>query len=416
MADEVIKCPNCGFEIPISEVLTHQIRDQLKSELEVGIRKKEAELQARAKKLGQEKAEIDEQINSRLKEQMAKIQAQALEKAGEKFGIELNDLKNQVTEKNRLIAESQKMELELRKQQRELEEKARAQELEIARKLDAEREKIKQETMAQFSEQHRLKDAEREKTIKDLQQDLEAAQRKASQGSMQLQGEVLELDLERDLKSAFPFDEIQEVPKGIRGADVIQKVYDSTHQPCGTILWEAKRTKNWSDAWLQKLKDDQRELGADVAVLVTEVLPKNVESFGLLDGIWVARHNLKVALATALRHQLMQVAFARQGAIGKGEKMEMLYEYLSGPEFRQQIEAIVETFTTMKLQLDKEKRVMTKLWKEREKQIQRMDNNTVKMYGSMRGIIGASLPEVELLKLGPGESGQLGDGSEPEEI
>ncbi|MCP4646925.1 MAG: DUF2130 domain-containing protein [bacterium] len=288
-----------------------------------------------------------------------------------------------------------------------MEEGKKALELDVARKLDAERGKIKQETLEQFSEQHRLKDAEREKTIKDLQQALEEAQRKASQGSMQLQGEVLELDLEEILKSTFPFDYIQEVPKGIRGADVIQNVYDSTQKPCGVILWEAKRTKSWSDAWLQKLKDDQRELGADVAVLITEVMPKNLETFGLLEGVWVVSHNFAMALAVALRHQLMEVAFARQGAVGKDEKMEMIYEYLSGPEFRQRIEAIVETFTLMNSQLEKEKRAMARIWKEREKHIQRITNSTVQMYGSMRGIIGASLPEVELLELSPAEPKQL---------
>ncbi|NQT71652.1 MAG: DUF2130 domain-containing protein [Chloroflexi bacterium] len=407
MAEDTIKCPNCGFVIPISEALTHQIQDRLKIEMEAGVKKREAELLEKERKLSQARAGIDEQVAIRLKAEMTKIQAQAAQKAEEKVKVELEDLKVQVTEKEKKIAEAQKLELEIRKRQRELEEKEKAQELEFARKLDAEKDKIKQESMKQFSEEHRLKDAEREKTIKDLQLALEEAQRKASQGSMQLQGEVLELDLENLLRSSFPFDEIKEVPKGIRGADVIQDVYDSTHKPCGTILWEAKRTKNWSDAWIQKLKDDQREIGADIAVIITEAMPKDTENLSLMNGVWVTRHSLAIGLATAIRQQLIEVTFARQGAAGKGEKMEVLYEYLSGPEFRQRIEAIVETFTMMNAQLDREKRAMTKIWKEREKQIERITLNTANMYGAMRGIIGASLPEVELLELGPIEPRQL---------
>lgn len=401
MAEDTIKCPNCGFVIPISEALTHQIQDRLKIEMEAGVKKREAELLEKEKKLSQAKAGIDEQVAMRLKAEMTKIQTQAVQKAEEKVKVELEDLKVQVTEKEKKIAEAQKLELEIRKRQRELEEKEKAQELEFARKLDAEKDKIKQEAMQQFSEEHRLKDAEREKTIKDLQLSLEEAQRKASQGSMQLQGEVLELDLENLLISSFPFDEIKEVPKGIRGADVIQNVYDSTRKPCGTILWEAKRTKNWSDGWVQKLKDDQREIGADIAVIITEAMPKDTENLSLMNGVWVTRHSLAIGLATAIRQQLIEVAFARQGAVGKGEKMDVLYEYLSGPEFRQRIEAIVEAFTMMNAQLDREKRAMTKIWKEREKQIERITLNTANMYGAMRGIIGASLPEVELLELGP---------------
>ena len=397
MAEEVIKCPNCGIDIPISEVLTHQIKDRLKSE-------SEAELIAEKKRL-----------NEVFKEEKAKIQVEAEKKAGEKIGVELEDLKCQVAEKERKISEAQELELKMRKQQRELEEKAKAQELEIARKLDAEREKIKQEASAQFSEQHRLKDAERDKTIKDLQQALEEAQRKASQGSMQLQGEVLELDLENLLRSTFPFDEILEVPKGIQGADVIHKVYNSNHKPCGIILWEAKRTKSWSDGWLQKLKDDQRELGADVAVIITEAMPKEVEDFAPVSGVWVTRFSLAMGLATALRQQLIEVAFARQGAEGKGEKMEVLYDYFSGSEFRQKIEAIVETYSMMQAQLDREKRAMAKIWKEREKQNSRIIANTAQVYGAVRGIIGASLPELELLELGPVETSQLEAGLESEE-
>ncbi len=414
MADEIVKCPRCGAQIPISEVLTHQIRDRLKEEMEVGVRKQEAALAEREKKLTEAKAAIDQQVALKLKAEIGRIQTQEAKKVEDRIKTELEDLKSQVAEKEKKITEARQAELELRKKTRELEERKQTIELEMARKMDAEREKVRQEALGKFVEEHRLKDAEKDKVIRDLRQALEDAQRKAAQGSMQTQGEVQELDLENILKSAFPFDEIREVPKGIRGADAIQQIFDSTRKPCGVILWEAKHTKNWSDAWIQKLKDDQREIGADVAVLVTEAMPKDVQHFGLVNGVWVTQFNLAIGLATALREHLTEVTFAKLGAMGKSEKMEVLYDYLSGPEFAQKINAMVETFDMMQKQLEKEKRAMERIWKEREKHIQRISLNTCRMYGDMKGIIGASLPEVPLLELGPVEPRQLEAGFEDE--
>ncbi|MDD5093902.1 MAG: DUF2130 domain-containing protein [Dehalococcoidia bacterium] len=414
MADEIVKCPNCGFNIPISEVLTHQIRDRLKSELESGVRKREASLLEREKQLSQAQKTVEEQVAAKLKTEISRVHIQEARKIEDRVKVELDDLKCQVAEKEKRIAEHREAELELRKKARELEERKQAFELEMTRKMDTERDQVKQEALSKFTEEHRLKDAEKEKLIRDLKQALEDAQRRAAQGSMQTQGEVQELDLENILKTAFPFDDIQPVPKGIRGADVVQNVFDSHHKPCGIILWEAKHTKHWSDAWLQKLKDDQREIGANISVLVTEAMPKEVEGFSLMDGVWVTRFNLSIGLATALRANLVDLAFARTAEVGKNEKMEALYQYLSGPEFSQKIRAIGETFDMMQQQLSKEKRAMEKIWKEREKHIQRIAINTARMYGDMRGIIGASLPEVAVLELGPIEPRRLESGLEDE--
>lgn len=399
--DEIIKCPNCGFEIAISKVLTVQIRERLKSELETEVRKKEAELLKREKQLSQAKASIDEQVAEKLKAETAKIQSQAQQEATNKLKLEMEDLKAQVVEKDKKISEVRRAELELRKQQRKVVEAKEELELKVARTIDEEREKIKQDVFNKFSEEHRLKDAEKDKVIQDLHNALEEAKQKAEQGSTERQGVVLEKVLENELREAFPYDDIQPVQKGKSGADIIQNVFDSTNKPCGIILWEAKSTKHWSDSWVQKLKGDQREISADIAVIATKAMPKDIDNFSLRDGVWVTRFNLVIGLATALRQQLIDVTFARQGAVGKNEKMEALYQYLSGPEFRQKVEAIVETFEMMQAQLDKEKRAMAKIWKEREKQIQRITTNTVGMYGDMRGIIGASLPEIKSLELGP---------------
>lgn len=406
MALETVKCPNCGFAIEVSAAVTASIREQLRSEFEADARKKEralsqlkAQLDEKEQRLTREKQSIDEEVSQKLKEQLAKVRAEAEKAAAERLTVEIADAKAQIQDKDKKIAAAHKVELDLRKKARELEERQGELELEVARKVDSEREKIRQDALKAFAEEHRLKDLEKEKVIQDLRKALEDAKRKAEQGSMQTQGEVLELDLENQLASSFPFDQIEPVPKGVRGADVVHRVLNSAHHPCGIIVWESKHTKNWSDGWIQKLKDDQRAIGGDIAVIVTEAMPKDLDNFGFLEGVWVTNPIVAIGLGTALRRHLIDVAFARRASEGKSEKMEALYGYLSGPEFRQKVEAIVETFTIMQAQLEKERRAMTKIWNEREKQIQRIVTNTVGMYGDMRGIIGASLPEIRSLEL-----------------
>ena len=211
----------------------------------------------------------------------------------------------------------------------------------MTRKLDAEREKLKEEIEKRLNEQHRFKDLEKEKLIEAMKNQIEELKRKAEQGSQQLQGEVLEIELEELLNKNFPYDTIMPVPKGLRGADVIQNVCTPSGQQCGTIIWESKRTKAWSDAWIDKLKEDQREAKSDIAVIVSIALPKDMTGIGQINGVWVTDFTLAIGLAEALRVTLIEVAKTKTSAEGKSSKMEMLYEYLSGPEFRQQIEGIV---------------------------------------------------------------------------
>ncbi len=282
---------------------------------------------------------------------------------------------------------------------RELEEQKTKIELEVTRRIDAEREKIKQQALEILTEEHRLKDLEKDKLINDMRKTIEDLKRKSEQGSMQTQGEVLELDFEEFLKTKFPSDDISPVPKGMRGADILQKVYSRSGQYCGSIIWETKRTKSWSNAWIQKLKDDQREVKAEIAVLATEAMPKDINTFEQIDGVWVTNLTLAGSLAVALRTGLIKVAQARNAAISKDEKMEVLYKYLSGPEFKQKIEAIVEAFKSMKEDLEQEKRAIMRIWNKREKEIERVITNTVGMYGDMQGIIGSSMPKIKMLDL-----------------
>lgn len=412
MSDQTITCPYCGKEIPLTETLSHQIKEGLQREFELKARERELELAKRENLLAEEmkiledsKKSIDQQVFQKLQSERTKVKLEVRKEVESAVRVELKDLQEQNVEKERKLAEALKSELEFRKKIRELDELRKNQELEIVRKLDEERKLIFEKARKEAGEENRLKLLEKEKQLEDTKKALDEAKRKAHQGSMQTQGEVLELDLESVLRAQFPVDEIQPVPKGIKGADIAQKVHNRSGHYCGTILWESKHTKAWNDGWLSKLKDDQREIKAEIAVLVTETLPKGIESFGQIEGVWVTSFLLSIALASVLRTGLIELAQHKLSIVGKSEKMEVLYNYLSGQEFRQRIEAIVESFKSMKEDLDQEKRAMIKMWSKREKQIERIVNNTVGMYGDMQGIIGASLPQIKSL--------ELIDGTEP---
>ncbi|MBI4949402.1 MAG: DUF2130 domain-containing protein [Deltaproteobacteria bacterium] len=407
MPDQTIKCPHCSREIPLTETLSSQIKEGVRKEFEDKARARELELKkredalvGRAREVEEEKRSLEESIAKRLAVQKAKLVEGAERKAKEDFVVELKNLKDENDEKARLLAEARGKELELRKQARELEEAKKTVELDVARRIDAEREKIRLSTIEMFSEEHRLRDFEKEKKIADMQKMIDELKRKSEQGSQQAQGEALELDLESLLKSRFPVDSIEPVPKGMRGADILQKVYTRTGVYCGSIAWESKRTKAWNDEWISKLKEDQLEVRAETAVIVTETLPKGVASFSQMDGVWVTAIPLAGALAEALRVSLIQVALSRLSAEGKNEKMESIYYYLTGTEFRQKVEAIVEAFKAMQEDLDAEKRLMNKNWAKREKQIEKVMMNTLRMYGDVQGISGKSLPELKSLDSG----------------
>jgi len=416
MADQTITCPYCNREIALTETLSRQMRESVRKEFEAqalekeaALKKREDQLVAMGRRIEEDKKAAEETLARRLAVEKARIAAEEAKKAKEATDTEVKDLKERIAAKEAEAEQARAFEIELRKERQKFEDDKKRFELDVQRRLDAEREQIKRSTLDMFTEEHRLKDSEKDKMINDLKKNLDELKRKVEQGSMQIQGEVLEEELEELLKARFPVDVIEPVPKGIRGADILQKVYTRGGQHCGTIVWELKRTKAWSDDWISKLKDDQREVRADVAVLVSEALPKEVTAFKSVDGVWVSAIPLAVSLAEALRMGLMDVAKSRISAVGKNEKMEAMYNYLCGPEFRQKIEAIVEGFRTMREDLEKEKKWFVKSWAKREKQIERVVMNTVKMYGDMQGIIGASLPELASLELGEG-------GEEDEEL
>jgi hypothetical protein len=370
MSETLITCPNCGHRFAVSEVLTAQL-----------------------------KADVESRLRADHEARLRRAVEQARAGAREQSALELKDLQAQLDESREKARQAQEAELALRKEKAALEERQRELDLEVARKLDAEKGKLEESVRKAVGEREVLKLKEKDKQIEELKNLLEEARRKSEQGSQELQGEVLELDIQAALEARFPRDAIKPVPKGARGADLIQEVRNGAGQACGSIVWETKNTKHWQPAWLDKLKEDQRAVAANLAVLVSVALPEGMGEFGQVDGVWIASLRAWPALAVALREQLIQVAFAHAASEGKHEKMELLYRYLAGDQFRQRVQGIVEAFTALQDQLNRERRAMERQWKEREKQIERVILNTVGMYGEMSGILGGSLPEIPALTL-----------------
>ena len=383
--DQTITCPDCGAQIPLTKALSEQVEHKLKHQLE----KQKAEFEVKLK----EKFEL--QISAEKK----KMWQLAQEKATEKQQKELFDLQEQLKENSKRLEESEKNELTLRKKARELEEKEKNSELEMARKMDEERKKIIEETKKQESEQQRLKLQEKDKQLEIMRKQIDDLKRKAEQGSMQIQGEVQEDELKDILTLTFVKDEITDVPQGVNGADLIQKINGAIGQPTGTIIWESKNTKAFSDTWISKLKQDQGLVKAEVAILVSRVLPDDIEGFGLRNGIWVVGYTHVIPLASALRLHISEMYTVKQSLIGRDEKMAVLYQYLSGAQFKNRIENIVMAFMNMKQDLESEKRSFQRIWNKREKELEKVVMSTSSLYGDLQGIIGGSLPKIEQLEL-----------------
>lgn len=407
MTDTTITCPKCGADIPLTEAVSHRLREELaadfenqRAELNTALKKREDQLEGEKEALEKRARSVEDEIAKKLEAERAKLAAAAARQAEAKMGTELKDLQGQLAEQRDRLKAAQDAELGLRKEKRQLEDAKAAMELDVARKVDEERKKIAADTRQQTLEGERLKMAEKEQIIKGLQEQIEALKQRAEQGSMQLQGEVLELELERILGEAFPGDEIAEIKKGQRGADVLQVVRTGAGMGCGAILWEAKRAKNWAPDWIAKLKDDQREAKAELAVLVTTRLPDGLRGLGQVEGVWVCEPPFAAVLATALRQGLIQAAVQRSQETGRTDKMSRVYDFLCSVEFRQHIEGIVESFKALQEQLGAEQRAFARQWKEREQQILKAIQHTAMVYGSIQGIAGRNaLPEIAPLQL-----------------
>jgi len=380
MSEPVIVCPHCHKEIPLNEAMSHKIREEMGKQFEKDAKEREAEL------------------ISKFSEDCAEIERKAKQSAEEKIAVEFKDLTQQIAEEKKKREQAENTELELRKKMRDIEDREKNLNLEIERTLAEEKQKIEENVIKRVTEDQRLKDQDKEQLITQLTNQINDLKRKVEQGSQQFQGEVLELELENLLKNNFPSDTIDPVPKGIRGADVLQRVHNPSGTYCGTIIWESKRAKSWAKGWIPKLKADQREAKAEISVIYTSVMPKGVSSFSLVEGVWVTDYPSIFGLATALRINLMQVASIKLSSVSKNEKMELLYKYLSGPEFRQKVEGIADSVIAMQQDLETEKRAMVKNWAKRAKNIEGVIYNTVGIVGDFQGI-GASLPPMKVLEL-----------------
>lgn len=418
MNEVALKCPNCGHAFPLTEALAAQLRGEVEAALaarhqsevrklaeraaqaearELEYRRRAAELErAQAAAVERARQELEARLRTEAEQRLAQEQ-QRLRADAERRS---KQLEARVAETRKQLEAAQAAELALRREHEAVAARERQLDLEVARKLDEKRREWESQVRRLATEESHLKLREKDKTIEDLKRLLEEARRKSEQGSQELQGEVLELDIQAALAAQFPRDLIRPVPKGMSGADLLHEVRDAALAPCGLIVWETKNTRHWQPAWIGKLKDDQRACGAALAVLVTAALPPEARAgFTRSDGVWVASLAAWPALAFALREQLLQVAFARNAATGMNEKMEALYRYLAGDAFRHRVETIVEAFTAMKEQLDRERRAMQRIWKEREAQIERVIGATAGMYGELRGTIGQSMPAIPALEL-----------------
>lgn len=410
MPDQLISCPHCHHQFSITSTITAQIREQLEKdhhkkelELEQQTARKLQELLEKEKKIKEQAASIEQQVKDQTEKEKSKLWAIAQVEAGKKFE---NKLKSSEEEKEKIALQlkvAEENELKLIQKKKELEERERRLEIEKARQIEEERQKITQEARKVSDEEHRLKFLEKEKQLEMMRTQIEELRRKSEQGSMQIQGEVQEEDLKTLLQNNFPVDQVHDVEKGVRGADLIQIVRNQNGQQCGVIVWESKNTKEWKDEWVKKLRDDQHLVKGDICVLVTKVLPKGMEKFALIQGVWVVHSSVVLLLTSALRTQLIQVHSLKLSNVGKEEKMEVLYHYLSGSQFKSRVENIVNAFLTMQDQLQSEKRAMNTIWNRREKEIQRIVDQTTGMYGDLQGIIGSSLPTVQSLELPSGD-------------
>ena len=407
MSEQTIKCPKCGTEIPLTEALTSQIETSIRTKLETEVNKKEQALVQQQKSLTQQSKEltakeqaIDEQVAEKLKTERKKIAKQEKAKILAEQSEQTKALEQELEEKRIQLSEANKKELELRKQQQKLEEEKATIELTVQRQLDEERKKISEEAGKKASEEQLLKMREKDDKIDSLMKQINELKRRAEQGSQEAQGEALEGVLQDILQQAFPFDRFEEVKKGQRGADILQSVRNNTSKECGKILWESKYTKAFAATWIEKLKTDQQEAGAEVAVLTTVALPKEIKNFGLLDGVWITDFSSSIGLATALRIGLINATREKNLSANRDSLKDVIFQYITGQEFAMQIRAIAEAFGRMKDDLNREKTAMEKIWKNREKQIETVLSNVVGIRGSLEGYLGPkALPSINILSL-----------------
>lgn len=399
-----IKCPNCHHAFPIGNALAQEIEADIRGKYLKRYSDDQQKLEEEKKKLAREMEELklkgenqDQILDDKLKLAKQQLQEELSKKAGAEVQAQMEVMREELDKKSKLLVETQKRELLILQREQKMKEKEEQLKIEMEKQFLEKQKEIEDKVRKIESERTDLKVKELEKKLADQVELAETMRRKAEQGSMQLQGEVQELALEELLRSTFPFDSIDEVAKGVKGADCVQTVRNTMAQPCGKVIYESKRTKAFAGDWIEKLKSDMRAQQADIAVIVTEVLPKEMDSFGFKDGVWICRFSDVKALAYMLRDSLIRIHNALATQENKGDKMQLLYNYLTANEFRQNIEAVVEGFLSLKDSISRERIQMEKIWKEREKQLEKVLLNTTQFYGSIKGIAGNAVADLKML-------------------
>lgn len=400
-----VKCPNCGAEIDVDDILAKDVKAQViaeehaKHELDLEKVKKQAEETAN-QQLQSRLELVEQKKNQELDLEREKIKAEFEGKSKKELQERELAMKQLTDDAESEKADNKKLREQLSEMMDQLREEKKSREnveLEAKKKLSEEEDKIREEVKKKADEEHRLKNLEMEKKLRDTQEALATAQRKAEQGSQQNQGEVLELDLEESLRQEFPLDEIIEVKKGVRGADVTQVVKNNHLEQCGMLLWESKNAA-WQPKWIAKFKEDIREAGASIGVLVSKEMPVNYGDMKNIEGIWVVKPKLVLALASAMRNQIISIWTANHNNENKDEKMEILYQFLTGTEFRHRVEGIVENYSTLQNDLEQEYRLATNRLHKRQKMLRGVIDNTIGMYGDLQGITGGAMSEIKQLE------------------
>ena len=388
--NSTIKCPNCQHEFPIENALSQKIEDDIRGKYLKRYNEDKQKLEAEKSQLAKETEQLkllaenqDRIVADKLKLEKGRLEQEAIKKAAGEMQLQLESLNKELTDKSQKLKESQQKELELMQKEKQIKEREESLKLDLEKQMLERQKEIEDRVKKMESERSDLKIKELEKKLADQVELAETMRRKAEQGSMQLQGEVLELALEELLRASFPFDTIEEVAKGVKGADCVQLVKNNLAQPCGKIIYESKRTKVFTQEWIEKLKTDMRAQQADIAVIVTEVLPKDMDAFGFKDGVWICRFSEVKPLAFLLRDSLLKIHTALVSQAN---------------EFRQNIEAVVEGFMALRKGIITEKVQMEKIWKEREKQLDKVLLNTTQFYGSIKGIAGNAVGDLKMLE------------------
>ncbi len=405
-----IKCPNCGTDIDVNDILSHQLEDKFKQQFNAQLAEQRIQFEKKQEILSQEKIDFEakkqkenelfqEKLEAKLKSEKQAIEIKLKAKLQEEQAEQFQEMQKELNEKSLQLIELSKSKAEIEKLKREKAEMKEAVEAESQVKLNIQLQEEKEKIRKSEEDKNEMRFKEMQKQLEDQKRLTEEMKRKQEQGSMQLQGEVQELAIEEWLSVQFPLDTIEEIKKGQRGGDCIQIIHSRTQQNCGSIYYESKRTKDFQPSWIEKFKADIREKSANIGVLVTDAMPAGMDRMGLKEGIWICTYEEFKGLCTVLRESIIQINVAVGSQENKGDKMHLLYDFLTSNTFRLQVEAIVEGFTHMKSGLDKEKRAMQKIWKEREKQIEKVITNTIDMYGSIKGIAGNAIQSVSALEL-----------------